>query len=131
MAEPPGTKSDSRYYTAKNPRYLLLNVALVVTTKAFSARDSEQSWNVASEHANTKSHPFQTALAQAEEIRTRRDTGEIDISSQDHNVVFEFSRGTRAEKFGAIRIEQGYIVCPLVASDWQLQVQSLCVPWNL
>src|SRR5271166_3902080 len=30
---PPGTKSDShyRYYTAKNPRYLLVNIVLVVT----------------------------------------------------------------------------------------------------
>jgi hypothetical protein len=35
----------------------------------------------ASEHANRESHPFQAWLAQAEEIRTRRDAGEIDISS--------------------------------------------------
>ena len=43
MPEPPGTKSDShyRYYTAKNPRYLLVNIVLVVTVEVFSARDSE------------------------------------------------------------------------------------------
>ena len=73
--------------------------------EAFSAKDSEHRWVVTSEHANGKSHPFQAWLAQAEEIRTRRNAGEIDISSQYHNVIFEFSGGTRAEKFGAIRIE--------------------------
>ena len=92
--------------------------------KAFSARDFEHCWVVTSEHANRKSHPLHASLAQAEEIRTRRDASEIDVSSQDHNVIFEFSRGTRAEKFSATRIEQRYIVRPLVASDWQLQVQS-------
>jgi hypothetical protein len=61
-------------------------------------------------------------LAQAEEIRTRRDVGELDVSPQNHNVIFELSRGTRAEKFSSTRIEQRYIVLPLVASDWQLQV---------
>jgi len=59
----------------------------------------------ASEHANRKSHPLQAWPAQAEEIRTRRDAGEIDVSPQDHNVIFEFSRGTRPEKFGATLIE--------------------------
>jgi hypothetical protein len=90
--------------------------------EAFSAEDSEHRWFVSSEHANGKSHPFQASLAQAEEIRTGRDAGEIDVSLQNHNVIFEFSRGTRAKKFSATRIEQRYIVRPLVASDWQLQV---------
>ena len=85
---------------------------LVVTTKVFSARVSQHCWNVASEHTNRKSHPLQASLAQTEEIRTRRDVGEIDISSQDHNVVFEFSHGTPAEKLSATRIEQRYIVRP-------------------
>jgi len=58
-----------------------------------------------SEHANRKSHPLRASLAQAEEVRTRRHAGEIDISSQDHNVVFEFSHSTRAEKFSSTRIE--------------------------
>ena len=46
-------------------------------------------------------------------------------------MVFEFSRGTRAEKFSSTRIVQRYLVLPLVASDWQLQVQGLCVTRNL
>jgi len=58
-----------------------------------------------SEHADRKSHPVQASLAQSEEIRTRRDAGKIDVSSQGHNVIFEFSRCTRAEKFNATRIE--------------------------
>src|ERR1035441_2444437 len=73
--------------------------------KVFSARDFEHCWVVASEHANRKAHPLRASLAQAEEVRTRRHAGEIDISSQDHNVVFKFSRGTPAEKFSATRIE--------------------------
>jgi hypothetical protein len=89
---------------------------------AFSTRDSDRCLVVASKHANRKSHPFHAWLAQAEEIRTRRDACEIDVSPQDHNVIFEFSRRARAEKFSATRIEQRYIVRPLVASDWQLQV---------
>ena len=102
-----------------------------MTVKAVSDRDFGDCCVAASEHANRKSHPFQASLAQSEEIRTRRNAGKIDVSSQDHNVIFEFSRGTRAEKFSATRIEQRYIVRPLVASDWQLQVQSLCVSRNL
>src|ERR1017187_1816894 len=51
-----------------------------------------------------KSHPLQAMLAQAEEIRTRRDVGELDVSPQNHNVIFELSRGTRAEKFSSTRI---------------------------
>src|SRR5580700_2147428 len=117
--------------TAKTSRHLSLNVGLVLTTKAFSSRYSEQSWNVASEHANRKSHPLRASLAQAEEIRTRRHAREINISSQDHNVVFEFSHSTGAEKFSATRIEQRDIVCPLVASNWQLQVQTPCITRNL
>jgi len=66
--------------------------------EAFSARDSERCTNVASEHANGKSYPLQASLAQAEEIRTRRDASEIDVGSQYHNVIFEFTCGTRAEK---------------------------------
>src|ERR1017187_4692321 len=99
--------------------------------KAFSARDSEHCWVVASEHANRKSHPFQAWLAQAEEIRTRRDTDEIDVSLKHHDVIFEFSRGTCTEKLSAVRIDERYIVRPLVASDWQLQVQIPCVTRNL
>ena len=114
-----------------NREAFLFAIVLVVTTKAFSARDSERCTNVASEHANGKSYPLQASLAQAEEIRTRRDAGEIDVGPQDHNVIFEYSRGTRAKKFSATRIEQRYIVRPLVASDWQLQVQALCVTRNL
>ncbi len=110
---------------------LFVNIVLVVTMRECSARDSEHCWNVASEHANRKSHPFQAWLAQGEKIRTRRDAGEIDASPQDHNVIFEFSRGARAEQFSTARIEQRYIVRPLVASDWQLQVQTPCVTRNL
>ncbi len=73
--------------------------------KVFSARDFEHCSVVASEHANRKSHPLHASLAQAEEVRTRRHAGEIDISSQNHNVVFEFSHSTRAEKFSSTRIE--------------------------
>jgi hypothetical protein len=61
-------------------------------------------------------------VAQTDKIRSWRNAGEVDIDSQDHNVVFEFSRGTPAEKFSATRIEERYIVRPLVASNWQLQV---------
>jgi hypothetical protein len=39
--------------------------------------------------------------------------GEINVSPQDHNLIFEFSRGTRAEEFSATRIEQRYLVTPL------------------
>jgi hypothetical protein len=102
-----------------------------VTVEAFSAEDSEHRWVVSSEHANGKSHPLQTWLAQTQEIQTWRDPGESDISSQDYNVVFEFSRGTRSEELSATRIEQRHFVRPLVASDWQLQVQRPCVTRNL
>gem|GEM_PF-4397392 len=84
-----------------------------------------------SEQPDRKPRPLKPWLSDSQEIRTRRDAAEIDISSQDHDVVFEFSRGTRVEKFGATWSEQRYIVRPLVASDWQLQVQSLCVTRNL
>jgi hypothetical protein len=104
---------------------------LIKTTKVFSARDSEHCWVVTSQHANRKSHPLQASLAQAEEIRTGRDASEINVGSQYYNAIFEFSRGTRAEQFSATRIEQRYIVRPLVASDWQLQVQALCVTRSL
>jgi hypothetical protein len=57
------------------------------------------------EHANWKSRPVQARLSQTEEIRTRRDGREIDISSQNHNVIFEFGRGIRAENLSATRIE--------------------------
>jgi hypothetical protein len=40
--------------------------------------------------------------------------------------VIELSRGTQAEKLIATRIEQRYIVRPLGASDWQIQVQTSC-----
>src|SRR5208282_2601888 len=64
---------------------------------AFSTRDSDRCRVVASAHANRKSHPFHAWLAQAEEIRTRRDASEIDVNPQDHNVIFEFSRRTCME----------------------------------
>jgi len=89
------------------------------------------SWGSHSEQPYRKPRPLKPRLSDSEEIRTRRDAAEIDIGSQDRSVVFEFSRGTRAEKFGATWTEQRYIVRPLVASDWQLQVQSLCVTRNL
>ena len=79
---------------------------------AFSTRDSDRCRVVASEHANRKSHPFQAWLAQAEEIRTRRDASEIDVSPQDHNVIFEFSRGTCTEEFSAVRIESATSYAP-------------------
>src|SRR6202041_1571414 len=89
------------------------------------------SWGSHSEQPDRKPRPLKPWLSDSEEIRTWRDAAEIDICSQNHNVVFEFSRGTRAEKFGATWTEQRYIVGPLAASDWQLQVQSLCVTRNL
>ena len=46
-------------------------------------------------------------------------------------MIFEFSRGTRAEEFSATRIEQRYVVRTLVASYWQIQVQSPCAPRNV
>ena|ERR1019366_1505606 len=98
---------------------------------ALSTRDSDRCRVVASEHANRKSHPFHAWLAQAEEIRTRRNASEIDVNPQHHNVIFEFSRGTCTEKLSAVRIDERYIVRPLVASDWQLQVQIPCVTRNL
>jgi len=84
-----------------------------------------------SEQPDGKPRPLKPWLSNSKKIRTRRDAAEVDLSSQDRNVVFEFSRGTRAEKFGATWTEQRYIVRPLFASDWQFQVQSLCVPRNL
>jgi hypothetical protein len=104
---PPRTKNSSNYhyYTAKNPDTFREMSCSSRRRKVFSARDFEHCWVVASEHANRKSHPLRASLAQAEEVRTRRHAGEIDISSQDHNVVFEFSHSTRAEKFSSTRIE--------------------------
>jgi hypothetical protein len=84
-----------------------------------------------SKQPDRKPHPFKAGLPDSEVIRTRRDAGEIDVGAQDHNVIFEFRRGTRTEKFNACRIEQRYIVRPLVASDWQLQVQSPCLTRNV
>lgn len=46
-------------------------------------------------------------------------------------MIFEFSGATRARKFSAIRIDQCYLVRPLVASDWQLQGQALRATGNL
>src|SRR5271169_6252805 len=37
---------------------------------------------------------------------------EINVSTQDRNLIFQFSRGTRAEEFSATRIEQHYLVTP-------------------
>jgi len=46
-------------------------------------------------------------------------------------VVFEFSRGARAEEFSATRIEQRHFIRPYVAPDWQLRVESLGGTRNL
>jgi hypothetical protein len=115
----------------RNPQTHFEKIVLVMTVEAVSDKDFEDCCVALSEHANRKSHPFQASLAQADEIRTRRDASQIEAGSQYHNVIFEFGRGTRAEEFSATRIEQRYIVRPLLASDWQLQLQSLCVSRNL
>jgi hypothetical protein len=73
-----------------------------------------------SEQSGGKPRPLKAWLSDAEEIRTRWDAGEINVSPQYHIVIFEFSRAARAEKFNTTRTEQRYIVRSLVASDWQL-----------
>jgi hypothetical protein len=64
------------------------------------------SWESRSEQPDRESRPLKTWLSDAEEIRPWRDAGEIDVGPQDHNVIFKFSCGTRAEKFITDRIEQ-------------------------
>jgi hypothetical protein len=46
------------------------------------------------------------------------------VSLQDHDVIFEFSGGTRAEKFGAIRTEQDYTVRPVLLPIGNSQVSE-------
>jgi hypothetical protein len=84
-----------------------------------------------SEQSGGKPRPLKAWLSDGEEIGTRSDAAEVDVSSQHHDVILKFGRGTRAEKFSAAQIEQRDIVRPIVASDWQFQVQTPCVTRNV
>lgn len=52
-----------------------------------------------SENANRKSRPGHALLPQPQEIETGGDARELDLGSQDHNVIFEPSRPSGAEEF--------------------------------
>src|SRR5215469_11547663 len=57
------------------------------------------------ENANRKSRPLHAWLSQAKEIETGRDAAEIDLSSQDHHVILEPSRSSRAQKLVTISVQ--------------------------
>ena len=109
MAEPPGTKSGSLLPVlyCELPRHLFVKHpgrerVLRQKFRAFlGCALGARKWEVASI----------PSLAAASRRNTNPERGgEINVSSQDHNLIFEFSRGIRAEEFSATRIEQRYLV---------------------
>jgi hypothetical protein len=88
-------------------RHVFANILLVATSRTRSKQHFEiVAPPKCSEQAYSKSRPLQVSLPQAEEIRTRRDAGQIDVGCQYHNVIFQFGRCTRPKNFCAALIEE-------------------------